>query len=71
MAERDFPKAWAETQYNLGNAYKELSDVESRDYRRQAMLCFEAAARGYLAVGIADKAEDARQRAARLAGDSS
>jgi len=40
-------------------------------YARQAIECFEAAARGYLAVGIRDEAEEARQRAAELAAEPS
>ncbi len=68
--EGDFPKDWADTQYNLGDAYSKLSGGRLDPYARQAIECFEAAARGYLAVGMRDEAEEARQRAAELAADS-
>ena len=59
------------TQNNLGIAYEKLSAGKPGHDRQKAILCFESAARGYLAVGLADKAEDARQRAARLVDESS
>lgn len=69
--ERDFPMNWADTQYNLANAYAELSGTHLDAYARKAIECFEASARGYLAVGIGDEAEEALQRAAKLASKSS
>ncbi len=70
FTERDFPKPWADTQYNLGNIYEERSAGAAGIDRRLAILCFESAASGYVAVGILDEAEEARQRANTLAADS-
>lgn len=64
--EREFPEVWANTQYNLGNAYKRLAAGEPGNHRQQAIICFESAARGYSAVGLTAKAENAHQQAARL-----
>jgi len=62
--ECDFPAEWAMTQFNLGLTYEILGTTENR---QQAILCYESAARGYAAVGLTDKVEDARHRAAALA----
>lgn len=69
--ERDFPKAWADTQYSLGITYSQLSDGRLDTYARQAIECFEAAARGYAAVGLHEWVKYARQRAAELAAEPS
>jgi len=68
--EREFPADWATTQHNLGVTYQEMAAGEPGHNRRQAILCFESAARGYAAVGLTDKAEKARQHAAALAGNA-
>lgn len=64
-SERDYPEWYADTEYNLGVVYEELSSGDSR-YRERAIACFEAAARGYSAVGLTENAEDARQHAEAL-----
>jgi len=67
--EHDFPLEYARTQYNLGLAYEEVA--AGGQNRQHAILCYEAAARGFEAVGLKDDAEDAGQRAAALADDAS
>jgi class 3 adenylate cyclase/predicted ATPase len=64
--ERDFPAAWAMTQYNLGKVHEELAAGDRGADPEKAILCFEAAARGFAAAGLRKKAEEARQRAAKL-----
>ncbi|HEX3071272.1 MAG TPA: adenylate/guanylate cyclase domain-containing protein [Thermoanaerobaculia bacterium] len=64
--EHNSPAAWAQTQNNLGNAYEELAAGKPGYNLQEAIACFESAARGYLAVGLMDRAKVARQRAAAL-----
>jgi hypothetical protein len=64
--ERDFPQHWAGTQNNLGNAYWGVPTGERGDNLKRAIGCFEAAGRGYDAVGMTDEAEQAREAARRL-----
>ena len=63
--ESDFPEDWAKTQYNLGNVHEELG-VGEPEHNHQAKTCFESAARGFHSVGLAEAAEEARQRAGKL-----
>ncbi|HEX9457685.1 MAG TPA: hypothetical protein VGA84_00995 [Thermoanaerobaculia bacterium] len=55
------------TQYNLGNVYSDLANGDRAENLVNASACFQAAERGYLAVGMTDKAEAARKRAESLA----
>lgn len=51
--EADFPKQWADTQFNLGLALREANDpVAEREY-------IAAAVRGYTTVGLDDDANEA------------
>jgi tetratricopeptide (TPR) repeat protein len=65
--ETEFPYEWASTQYNLGVALAYLAD-ETGDARLldSARACFEAAARGFEAVGLHGQAAHARQILERL-----
>jgi tetratricopeptide (TPR) repeat protein len=60
--ETEFPYDWASTQHNLGVALAYLAD-ETGDARLldSARACFEAAARGFEAVGLHGQAAHARQ----------
>lgn len=49
--ERDFPMQWAMTQNNLGSAYRNLPRGDRAANLRKATECYEAAARGFEAVG--------------------
>ncbi|HSY52744.1 MAG TPA: adenylate/guanylate cyclase domain-containing protein [Thermoanaerobaculia bacterium] len=64
--ERDFPADWAQTQSNLGDACADLPTGEAENIGK-AIACYQAAERGYSAVGMTHEAEDARKRAASLA----
>jgi hypothetical protein len=69
--ETEFPYDWASTQHNLGAAYFELPTGESGDATRTcatAIACLEAAARGFEAVGLHERAGQVRQIARRLEG---
>jgi len=65
--ETDFPMEWAITQNNLGWTMRllaaELSDFQLLD---SAKACFEAAARGFEAVGLHEQAQEARRQAREL-----
>jgi tetratricopeptide (TPR) repeat protein len=65
--EANFPYEWAGTQHNLGVALAYLAD-ETGDARLldSARACFEAAARGFEAVGLHGQAAHARQILERL-----
>jgi tetratricopeptide (TPR) repeat protein len=65
--ETKFPYEWASTQHNLGVALAYLAD-ETGDARLldSARACFEAAARGFEAVGLHGQAAHARQILERL-----
>jgi hypothetical protein len=65
--ERDFPAQWAMTQNNLGIVYINLPTGDRAKNLAKAIACYHAAERGYAAVGMTDKAEDARKLAASLA----
>jgi tetratricopeptide (TPR) repeat protein len=67
--ETKFPYEWASTQHNLGVALAYLAD-ETGDARLldSARACFEAAARGFEAVGLHERAAQVRQIARRLEG---
>ncbi len=65
--ETDFPEQWADTQYNLGLALALLAqETGDANLLQSAKACFEAAARGYEAVGLREDAEEARERAAAI-----
>jgi hypothetical protein len=63
--ERHNPADWANTQFNLGLAHLGLAQL-SNDVEQAgaAENYFEAAARGYARVGVSERADAARKRAA-------
>jgi|GEM_PF-1757613 len=63
----NFPEDWAGTQNNLGIVYEDLPNGDRAENLACAIACYKAAERGYSAVGMADKAENARKRAESLA----
>jgi tetratricopeptide (TPR) repeat protein len=67
--ETDFPIDWAGTQNNLGLALIDLAtETGDANLFRSARACFEAAARGFEAVGLHEDAKMTRQDARELGG---
>jgi tetratricopeptide (TPR) repeat protein len=64
--EADFPQDWANTEYNRALTFDDLAEVTGDNTLRQRIVAgFRAAARGYRAVGLEDRAQEAEERAAR------
>jgi hypothetical protein len=70
ITERDFPVDWAMTHENLGITYSHLPAGNRAENATKAIACYKAAARGYLAAGLTQEAENVQQLAAALAKDS-
>jgi hypothetical protein len=63
--EKDYSVTWAETQYNLGDAYAVIPDGNHAQNLKSAKACFEAALRVYTENRFPD---DHSAVAAKLAG---
>ena len=71
FTELDFPGGLAETQKNLGTAYwSSFLHTTNPDLKIQAVVCFEAAVRGYASCGLEKEREEAEAWLARIAAEA-
>ena len=65
--QKDSPQQWAETQYNLADTYTLLADAEEDFiYLFRAHDCLIHAAKGFSAVGLADRLQAAKAEIERI-----